>query len=55
MHPDFNLNTIAHQDLPLPLSTLPRPAFYWLESEAQLYGEERVFLGRENMVSARAW
>ena len=22
MHPDFNLNTIAYHDLPLPLSTL---------------------------------
>jgi len=32
MHPYFNLNTITHQDLPLPLSTLGLPAF--LESEA---------------------
>jgi len=31
MHPDFNLTTIAQQDLPLPLSTLPA----FSESEAQ--------------------
>jgi len=33
MYPDFNLNTISHQDLPLPLSTLP--AFKFSESEAK--------------------
>jgi len=33
IHSDFNLNTIAHQDLPLPLSTLP--AFKFSDSEAQ--------------------
>jgi len=46
MHPDFNLNTIAHQDLPILLSTLP--AFF--ESEAQPSGEEGVFLGTGNIV-----
>jgi len=45
MHPDPDLNTIAHQDLPLRQSILP--AF----SEAQPRGEAGVFLGRENMVS----
>jgi len=48
MHPDSDLNTIAHQDLPLLLSILP--AF----SKAQPRGDEAVFLGRENMVSAGA-
>ena len=51
MHSDFNLNTIEHQDLPLPLSTLP--AFKFSESEAQPYGEAGVFLGTENIVSTR--
>ena len=31
MHPDINLNTIAHEDLPLPLSTL----LAFSESQAQ--------------------
>ena len=48
MHPDSNLNTIAHQNLPLPLSLLP--AF----SEAQPLGEGGVFLGKENLVRACA-
>ena len=47
MHPDFNLNTIAYLDLPLPLSTLPA----FSDSEAHPWGEEGVFLGTENMVS----
>jgi len=33
MHPDYNLNTTEHQDLPLPLSTL----LAFRESEAQLW------------------
>jgi len=48
MHPDSDLNTIAHKDLPLLLSIVP--AF----SKAHPRGDEGVFLGRENMVSAGA-
>jgi len=50
MHPHFNFNTIAHHDLPIRLSTLPA----FSESEAQPEGEERVFIGTGNIVSAGA-
>jgi len=50
MHPDFNLNTIAQQDLPLPLSTLSA----FSEFEARPEREKGVFLGTENGLSAGA-
>jgi len=50
MHPDSNLNTLTHQDLPLPLCILQ--AFF--ESEAEPLAEEGVFLGTENIVSTGA-
>ena len=47
--PDFNLNTIAHQDSPLPLILLS--AFFFFLPRC----EHGVFLGKENMVSSGAW
>jgi len=49
MHPNLNLNTIAHQDSPLPLILLS--AFFFFLPRC----EHRVFLGKENMVSSGAW
>ena len=49
MHPDLNLNTIAHQDSPLPLILLS--AFFFFLPRC----EHGVFLGKENIVSAGAW
>jgi len=50
MHPDLNLNTIAHQDSPLPLILLsPFFVFYYPGCE------QGVFLGKENIASAGAW
>jgi len=49
MHPDLVLNTIAHQDSPLPLILLS--AFFVYKPRC----EQGVFLGKENIVSARAW
>jgi len=49
MHPDLNLNTISHQDSPLPLILLS--AFFFFLPRC----EHRVFLGKENMVSSGAW
>jgi len=49
MHPDLTLNTISHQDLPLPLILLS--AFFAFSPRC----EQGVFLGKENIVSAGAW
>ena len=49
MHPDLNLNTIAHQDSPLPLIPISALFVFWPRCE------QGVFLGKENMVSAGAW
>jgi len=48
MHPDFNLNTITHHDLPILVSTLPA----FSDSEAKHSGQEGVFLGTGNRVRA---
>jgi len=49
MHPDLNLNTIAHQDSTLPLILLS--AFFVFYPRC----EQGVFLGKDNIVSAGAW
>jgi len=49
MHPDLNLNTIAHQDSPLPRILLS--AFVVFQPGC----EQEVFLGEENILSAGTW
>jgi len=49
MHPDLNLNTIAHQHSPLPLILLSAFLVFYPGCE------QGVFLGKENIVSAGTW
>jgi len=48
MHPDLNLNTIAHHDSPL---LILLSAFFIFYPRC----DQGVFLGKENIVSAGAW